>query len=305
MTTREHTPTLDAAAVCRRAVPARIEVRADEGSATVEFVGHASVTDTAYEVWDWLGVYDETVEKGAFADVLGDDVRFLVNHDPNLIAARVPAGNLRLSEDNTGLRTEADLPLAVSYVSDLVENIRLGNFDQMSFAFTVSEERWEWAREEGERDHRFIMRVGELFDVSVVTYPANPNTDAGLRTAADSALGRVLRSGEFTDAEVVALCRRLATSTPPADPDGLAYRDHADRLVGAVEGFVRRTQGVAQVRASDGRTLTDDHVRRLTHLRSLLAGLVVAPAAAGDRTMTTRVALQEERALADMLGLPA
>jgi len=292
-------------AICRRALPVSITLPAAKDDAeTVEFVGHASVTGKPYEISDWYGTYDEEIEAGAFADVLKDDVRFLLNHDPSLIAARVSAGNLRLSEDKTGLRAEADLPLTVTYVADMVENIRLGNLTQMSFAFTVAEEKWDWAKEKGNKDKRVIGRIGRLYDVSVVTYPGNPNTDAGLRTAAESALEGVLRAGVFTDDEVVAFCRKLATSSPSGDAP-LTFGDHADRLIGSIQGFARRASGLVAKRAEEGGRLSDEHTARLAKLRDLLDGLYVAARATGDRTMNTRMALQEEQGLADMFGLTA
>ncbi len=306
--TLETLPKLDSAAICRRAVDATLSIRAgadgvaDDG--VVPFVGYASVTGRPYEVFDWYGLYDEEVEMGAFAEVLLDDTRLLINHDPSLIVARVPAGNLRLSEDKKGLKVEADLPTQISYVADMVENIRLGNLTQMSFAFTVASERWEWAKEKDERDKRVITRIGNLYDVSIVTYPANPNTDAGLRTSAESALEGVLRAGVFTDDEVVAFCRKLATSSPSGDAP-LTFGDHADRLIGSIQGFARRASGLVTKRAEEGGRLSDEHTARLAKLRDLLDGLSVAARATGDRTMNTRMALQEEQGLADMFGLSA
>lgn len=251
------------------------QIRAIRGvgdEAVAEFAGHASVAGVWYEVWDWYGRYEEQIAPGAFAECLRDDVRFLVNHNRDLIGARTVAGNMTLEEDPIGLAVAADLPLAVTYIADLVENLRLGNLTQMSFAFDMDggEETWEWATEKGALDRKTINRIGHLYDVSVVTYPANPNTDAGLRAAAESAFALYTRGLE--PEAIVALTRRLATDIPSGDVE-LSFAEHADRLVGAFGGFARRAQHRASMRASEGRHLSDADKRRLTSLRSLADGL--------------------------------
>ena len=56
-----------------------------------------------------------------------------------------------------------------------------GDVDQMSFGFTVAGDEWETNEDTG-RELRTITKIGRLFDVSPVTFPANPNTDVALRS---------------------------------------------------------------------------------------------------------------------------
>jgi phage head maturation protease len=51
----------------------------------------------------------------------------------------------------------------------------------MSFGFTVAGDEWETNEDTG-RELRTITKIGRLFDVSPVTFPANPNTDVALRS---------------------------------------------------------------------------------------------------------------------------
>ena len=74
----------------------------DTGAERFEFLGHAAVFDSPSEN---LGGFRETIKRGAFKDVLGQDVRLLVNHDPNMPLARGDA--LTLTEDPTGLQVRA------------------------------------------------------------------------------------------------------------------------------------------------------------------------------------------------------
>ena len=158
----------------RRFVPFA-EFRSENDGKTLR--GHPSTFNDAYD----LGPFDERIAPGAFDNVLGDDVRALFNHDPNHVLGRTKSGTLRLSVDDVGLLSEIDLP--ESAVS-LREAIRRGDVDQMSFGFTVKRDSWEVTDEESGRELRTIEEIGRLYDVSPVTFPANPNTDIALRSLA-------------------------------------------------------------------------------------------------------------------------
>ena len=140
-----------------------LELRMDGDKPTV--VGYGAVFNS--ESND-LGGFREYIAPGAFDGRLEDDVRFLINHDANLILARTTNGTLRLSVDEKGLRYEADLP-NTSTARDLMELLKNGTISQSSFAFTVEEDSWEV--KDG-MNIRTIDKVSQLYDVSSVTYPA-------------------------------------------------------------------------------------------------------------------------------------
>lgn len=131
--------------------------------------GYAALFDEAYDV----GWFMERIKPGAFAESLkdGDDIRALFNHDPNMVLGRSGAGTLRLGEDKKGLWYEIDAP-DTQVGRDLVESIRRGDITQSSFAFETIED--EWHTNDGEEE-RILVRA-KLWDVSPVTFPANPNT---------------------------------------------------------------------------------------------------------------------------------
>lgn len=122
----------------------------------------------------------EEIAPGAFDDVLGDDVRALFNHDPNLILARSKAGKgtLRLFVDENGLGYEF-APPDTTAGRDLRVSMQRGDVDQSSFGFRVLEDKWV---EENNVVVRTIKKVARLFDVSPVTYPAYPDTAVALRS---------------------------------------------------------------------------------------------------------------------------
>lgn len=152
-----------------------LEVRsAADGSVT--FDGVASVVDTAYEVHDIFGGYQETMGRGAFNRTLKAkaDVRLLVNHE-GVPLARTKSGTLKLSTE-PDLRSVASLDPTNPTVQEVRSAMDRGDLDQMSIGFRVTRQEWN-----GDYTERLIREV-ELFDVSVVTFPASPTTSASLRS---------------------------------------------------------------------------------------------------------------------------
>lgn len=176
---------------------ARVEVRADEDGANPRFAGHAAVFNTRTAIGNPLtwGFYEE-IAPGAFTKTLDEgDARMLIDHDPYYVVARASADTLELSQDKIGLRTEAALDTNLSYVNDLIANLRNGNITGMSFGFYVVKDDWDVETVEtsdgqtAEVEVRTI-REAKLVEVSAVTFPAYEDTDAGLRAQVVPALRR-------------------------------------------------------------------------------------------------------------------
>ena len=151
------------------------EVRAgDDGSPRI--VGYAAVFDS---LSDDLGGFQERISVGAFTRALRDkpDVRALINHDPNLILGRTKSGTLTLAANQKGLLYTVDPP-DTQYARDLQASMKRGDVDQSSFAFRTVKD--EWNVENG-IPTRTLLDV-DVFDVSVVTYPAYPDTESSLRS---------------------------------------------------------------------------------------------------------------------------
>ena len=141
----------------------------------------------------------EVIRPGSFANALAEDqdVRALVDHNASLILGRTKAGTLSLVEDEVGLYFRLTLP-DTTIARDLAENIRLGNVNNCSFAFTPrSNGEASRTEQEGEIRVTYIELTDvDLFDVSIVTYPAYAGTtvsiEARCRAIADRP-GRVSR----------------------------------------------------------------------------------------------------------------
>lgn len=184
---------------------ADLEVRQDDDG-TVTFEGVASTVDSPYTVRDMFGEFTETVARGAFNKTLKekDDVRLLVNHE-GVPLARTKSKTLTLAAD-PNLRSTATLDPANPTVQEIRSAMGRGDLDQMSIGFRVT--RQEWDEDYTER----VIREVQLFDVSVVTYPANPTTSASIRSIDD--LVRHLDTGDFDEAELRRLIAKAETLLP-------------------------------------------------------------------------------------------
>ncbi|MDD7963314.1 HK97 family phage prohead protease [Microbacterium thalli] len=154
-----------------------IQVRAaNDDERRLHFTGRAVVYDQLSED---LGGWQEVIRPGAATRTLAGtpDVRFLINHDPNLLLARTRSGTLTLSEDSDGVLVDADMA-DVSYARDAAVSLERGDLSQMSFGFWVVSDSWSGNLHEV---REFDFDGG---DVSVVTYPAYTQTSAELRAMA-------------------------------------------------------------------------------------------------------------------------
>jgi HK97 family phage prohead protease len=134
--------------------------------------------------------FREVIIPGAFKRSLesGQDVFLLVNHDTDqLPLARRSAGTLTVSEDDRGLLVEAMLDPKNPRAAELASALERGDVDKMSFAFTVAPDG-STRTKDGLRELRDL----NLYEVSVVTWPAYSDTTVGLRSADDDLAARWL-----------------------------------------------------------------------------------------------------------------
>lgn len=154
----------------------------DDG--TRSLTGYATTWDTWYDVaggapYGWR----ETIVRGAATKSLAerDDVRFLINHDGLALARSrgLAMDTMTLTADDMGLRFDVPEPDVTRnvFAAALVSAIDRGDCDQCSFAFQAVRQEWN-----ADYTERRITEV-RLFDVSAVTYPANPATIIGARSA--------------------------------------------------------------------------------------------------------------------------
>ena len=146
-----------------------------QGEQPNTLIGYAAVFDSPSEPMPWT----EYVKRGAFQKTLNDgaDVRLLIDH-VGVPLARTKSGTLTLREDDRGLRVEARLDPANPDAARIISALERGDLSQMSFAFRSIKDSWSDDRKVRE------LREVQLFDVSVVTFPAYADTIAEIRSGA-------------------------------------------------------------------------------------------------------------------------
>jgi HK97 family phage prohead protease len=163
-----------------------VELRATDDGTAPKITGYASVFGKLSEPIS--GLFREQVAEGAFGPILAGtpDVRALFNHNPDHVLARTLANTLRLKEDRRGLHVDIDPP-DTQFARDLMVSIRRGDISGMSIGFTVKRDEWQQpSAGSNALPTRTVLEFGELYDVSVVTTPAFPQTTVSARALTEA-----------------------------------------------------------------------------------------------------------------------
>ena len=241
------------------------EVRAAGDDALV-VEGYASNFNVEYD----LGYFKETVARGAFDDVMQDDVRFLLNHTGAPLA-RTTNGTLELSVDDQGLKYRAALA-DTQDGRDLYKLIKRGDITQSSFAFTIENDTWS-----EDRSTRTITKVGKLLDTSAVTYPASPTASVYARNMAAAAQ----EVEELNDEQVAAKPveeKRAEPETIKTEPRNFTQnitKMTLNDLKGQRNANYEEFVAIGQKADSEGRVLTEAEQERCDKLDNMVQDLDV------------------------------
>ena len=184
------------------------EVRAEQN----EEHGHMLTgRPIVYDARTDLGWHDEIIEAGALADTDLKDVRFLINHNTDMIPLARSRNNnanstMQLSVDENGMEIRVDLDVENnSEAKNLYSAVSRGDISGMSFMFKVDGDKWD----DIDSDHptRTITSISKVFEVSAVTFPAYEQTSISAR-GLDSALENAKSSLDSAKAEARAIERK-------------------------------------------------------------------------------------------------
>ena len=167
------------------------EVRAEETERGKVLTGQPIVYDERTN----LGWYDEIIDNGALAETDLRDVRFLVNHNTDMIPLARSRNNNANSTmqmeviDGKGMSIRVDLDTENNAeAKSLYSAVERGDISGMSFMFITDGDSWE----DVDTDHptRHVRSIRKVLEVSAVTFPAYEATSIqarGLSDALDSA----------------------------------------------------------------------------------------------------------------------
>ena len=167
------------------------EVRADQSEEHGHFLSGRPIV---YGQRTDIGWYDEIIEAGALDTTDLKDVRFLVNHNTDMIPLARSRNNtdnstMQMMVDNEGMTIRVDLDTENNTeAKNLYSAVGRGDITGMSFMFSVDSDSWD----DADTDHplRHIRSIRRVLEVSAVTFPAYSATSIqtrGLSDALDSA----------------------------------------------------------------------------------------------------------------------
>ena len=162
------------------------EVRAEENERGHELTGTPIVFDQRTN----LGWYDEIIDRHALDETDLKDVRFLVNHNTDMIPLARSRNNnanstmqLVVNEEGMDIRVDLDTENNAESKS-LYSAVERGDISGMSFMFVVDSEEWD----DIDSDHptRIVLGIRQVFEVSAVTWPAYSQTSIQARGLSDA-----------------------------------------------------------------------------------------------------------------------
>lgn len=158
-----------------------------------------------------MGWYDEIIEQGALDETDLKDVRFLVNHNTDMIPLARSRNNtdnstmqMTVDQDGMGIRVDLDVDNNVEAKS-LYSAVARGDISGMSFMFTVDKDAWDDV--DSEHPTRRIRSLQKVYEVSAVTFPAYSQTSIQTRGLSE-ALDGAKESLESVKAEKLEIERR-------------------------------------------------------------------------------------------------
>ncbi len=132
---------------------------------------------------DWAGEYYERIDPHALDNADLKDIRLFINHDTNKIAlARTKngKGTMSFNIDEEGLHIKAVLDTENNQEArSLYSAIKRGDMDGMSFMFRIKSQ--EWLDLDTDCPTRVIKEISIVHEVSVVNFPAYPQTSIDAR----------------------------------------------------------------------------------------------------------------------------
>lgn len=170
------------------------EIRADAAAAgaakVLKLEGRPIVYDQPTTINDPAGTFIEIIRAGALDHADLSDARLFYNHDLNKVPlARTPK-TMQLTLDAAGLSMVAELP-DTEEARSVYTAVQRGDLSGMSFAFKVPEGGDSY---DAATNTRTITKIEKVYEISVVPFPAYPQTSVEARSAMSLTAARNGRS---------------------------------------------------------------------------------------------------------------
>lgn len=232
----------------RRLVQGQVSLRAATADGGPPKIGmHIPFAKRSEVLYDFV----EIIDPGAFTKTLqerGCDVVSLWNHDASWVLGRESNDMLRIQVGTDGLDAEVELDAEDTMHRHFARRVERRDVIGSSFGFETKRDRWE--KEEDGTIVRTLLEV-KLYEVSPVTFPAYPDSEADRRALAEA---RSLDMAAAHGIDPVELVRVLA---------GVADGRVATQHVESVRRWIGKLQTLLPTDASPASPPLDLRRRRL------------------------------------------
>ena len=145
--------------------------------------GYATTFEDPYVLWEYDGVQNkEVIDRHALDGADLSDVIMQYDHGGRVFARTGKSNTLLIEPQEHGLFMAADLS-KTEQARSMHEDIAAGLVTKMSWAFTVQEDSYD-----RDTHTRRILKIKKVYDVSAVSFPANPSTDISARSWLDGVI---------------------------------------------------------------------------------------------------------------------
>ena len=164
-----------------------MEIRAEQGEETGAVIeGYPIVFGQETDMGEWR----EVIEPASVSEKNLRDVALMIGHDFGMIPLAHSrrnngSGTMQLTPDEHGVKMRALLDVENNpKAAEAYSAIRRGDISGMSFAFIVNKDNWEDL--DSEKPLRRITAMSDIFEVSLVAFPAYKGTSVQAASEGDA-----------------------------------------------------------------------------------------------------------------------
>jgi len=191
---------------------------------SVQIEGYVNAVERKSKpLWTRIGKFVERISKGAFKRAItrNDDIRLLLNHNPERDLGGTKDGNLELEEDNIGLHARAT-------ITDPEVVKKAKNGDLVGWSFGFSDRDVEQRTDEDGMPLRNVRDL-DLYEVSILDRTKSPAYEGTLVTV--RANDESINYGETFEDEINVREDEPEQAEPAEDIEKVINYDEAEKLI--------------------------------------------------------------------------
>lgn len=205
-----------------RSCPFEYEIRSDTKTGGLNFEGYAALFGVPAKVYDHRGVYDETVERGAFTKTLAErKPLMLFEHGMHPLIRTMPVANLhRAAEDSRGVHIRGvmfDNWLTVPILDAM--RAKPPAITGLSYNFDAVKESWSKDRSVRSIQELRLLMLGDdrASEISFTATPVQTGAQFSLRSIL--ALNEIIGADEEIRSALQAALRGTSVQHPEPPPE--------------------------------------------------------------------------------------